>query len=476
MSKRLKDIDAFSPDYLGNLDVADDPMEPTQESVTVTLPHLFSVREYQTEVWDNLVNKGVNRAILLWHRRAGKDKIVWNAVIARMQERVGSYWYMLPKTAQAKKAIWSGRGLDGVKFLQHIPAAMIRKTNEQDMSIHFWSGSILYVLGSDNFDRLVSSNPLGVVFSEYALTNPAAYDYIRPILRENGGWAFFVYTPRGRNHGFQLYERAKKNPRWYVSKLTVDDTTRENGQPLVSPADLDEERAEGMSEDMIQQEYFVSFDTAQEGTYFAREMKAMRADGRITRIPIEPNIRTYTFWDLGIRDDMAIWVMQPVGMELRVIAGYSASGYGMAHYITWLMKFAEKYDVRWDKHFGPHDLAVRELMTGVARIDTAKKMGITFEQVERPQAKQDSIDALRSLLPRIWFDDRRCNGELVDGIQYSHIINAMESYHRMPLAALPVHDWSSNISDAGQTFALGWRDQHRKAATSAPPTPASAWG
>ena len=34
-------------------------------------------------------------------------------------------------------------------------------------------------------------------------------EYLRPILVENEGWALFIYTPRGRNHGHAIDLRAK---------------------------------------------------------------------------------------------------------------------------------------------------------------------------------------------------------------------------------------------------------------------------
>ena len=57
---------------------------------------------------------------------------------------------------------------------------------------------------------------VGVVFSEYSLADPAAWDYVRPILAENGGWAVFIFTPRGRNHGHALLEMARRNPAWFA--------------------------------------------------------------------------------------------------------------------------------------------------------------------------------------------------------------------------------------------------------------------
>jgi phage terminase large subunit len=91
-----------------------------------------------------------------------------------------------------------------------------------------WSlmnGSAVQLIGTDNIDSVVGTNPLGCVFSaNLPCKTLRGWDYIRPILRENGGWAIFDYTPRGKNHGHHLYEMARSNPEWYAEILTVKDT------------------------------------------------------------------------------------------------------------------------------------------------------------------------------------------------------------------------------------------------------------
>ena len=63
-----------------------------------------------------------------------------------------------------------------------------------------------------------------MVFSEWALANPAAWGFLAPMLAENDGWALFIYTPRGRNHGHATYLRALEADSWFCEKLTVADT------------------------------------------------------------------------------------------------------------------------------------------------------------------------------------------------------------------------------------------------------------
>lgn len=116
------------------------------------------------------------------------------------------------------------------------------------------NGSFIQILGSENIDGLRGISPRGIVFSEYAFHNPTAWDVMRPILKENGGWAIFNSTPNGKNHFYDMYNMAQENDAWFCQRKTAKDTG------MVNDADIEEERKSGMTEEMIQQEYFCSFD------------------------------------------------------------------------------------------------------------------------------------------------------------------------------------------------------------------------
>ena len=171
-----------------------------------------------------------------------------------MLQRVGIYWHMLPLNTQARKVVWDAIDKQGRRVIDQVfPLPLRKSVNSTEMKIELWNGSIWQCVGSDNYNALVGSNPVGVVFSEYSLADPAAWDFIRPILAENGGWALFIYTPRGKNHGYTLYNTALAAG-WFVQKLTVDDTK------AVPQEVIDDERRAGMSESMIEQEFYCSFE------------------------------------------------------------------------------------------------------------------------------------------------------------------------------------------------------------------------
>lgn len=225
----------------------------------IDIPYGFTPRKYQIPILAAF-DDGCKRGIWVLHRRAGKDKTCWNILIKAAFERVGVYFYILPLLTQARKIIFDGIDGSGFPFMGHIPDPTIASQNATEMKIKLINGSILQVIGSDNIDAIVGTNPVGVVYSEFALQKPEAWDFIRPILRENDGFALFQSTPRGRNHFFEMWKNAAGDPAWFKERLTVEDTLDENGNRYVTDAMIDQDRREGMSEALIQQEYYCSFD------------------------------------------------------------------------------------------------------------------------------------------------------------------------------------------------------------------------
>ncbi len=418
------------------------------------MPNYWDCMDHQSGLWHYL-DTGGKRAVAVWHRRAGKDSTSLNYTATEAMESVGVYWHMLPTQKQARKVVWDGIDRAGRRMINQVFPQEIRKAKrEQEMQIELKSGSIWQLCGSDNYDSLVGANPKGVVFSEWSLCDPKAWDFIRPILAENGGWAIFIYTARGKNHGYTMAEMARKNPKWHYSCLTVEDTAREDGSPVITQEAIQEDRDSGMSEDMIQQEYYCSFDVAVAGAYYSKQVAACRADKRIGFIPIDPMLQVHTFWDLGISDMMTIWFAQAIGNEIRLINYYEHNNEGMAHYIQYLSTFKAEHNIEYGEHYAPHDIEVRELMSGKSRRETALKMGINFRVVAQ-HSVADGIEAVRRLFPRMWFDENRTE------LGFSCIA----SYHREfddknnVYKDNPVHDWASHGADGIRQLAMAWNDR-----------------
>src|SRR3990167_118655 len=221
----------------------------------IVLPFHYEPRDYQLPLLRAL-DSGLKRALIVWHRRSGKDKTVVNVFPKRMNQRVCAYYYFFPTYSQGRKVIWEGMDREGYRFVEHFPKELIASKNDTLMQIKFKNGSLFQVVGTDDTNAIMGTNPVGCAFSEFALQNPKVWDFIRPILTENDGWAIFNYTPRGENHAFDLHKSVENNPKWFVQVLPADVTK------IITQEMIDEERASGMSEDMIQQEYYCSYSAA----------------------------------------------------------------------------------------------------------------------------------------------------------------------------------------------------------------------
>jgi phage terminase large subunit len=393
--------------------------------------------------------------VLVWHRRAGKDLMLLNRTICASQERVGVYWHVFPAAKQGRKIIWDGVTKDGRPFLDYWPADLIAERNATEMRLKLINGSVWQVVGSDNYnDALIGGNPVGLVMSEYALQNPSCWNYLRPILAENDGWAAFPFTPRGKNHGHALYEMAQKNDKWFCERLSADQTG------AISQAAIEEERQAGMPEELIEQEFFCSFEAALVGAYYGKLMRAAEDEKRVGRVPYEPQLPVETWWDLGVDDQMAIWFIQRFGREIRAIDYYENTGLGLDHYA----KVLRSKEYSYSRFVLPHDIRVREMGNSArTRLETLKKLMGVENPDDQPtqrfvvvpkQPPVERINAVRTILPRCWFDAEKC----ATGIEALKQYQRLWDDERKTFKSEPLHDWTSHGSDAFGHGAMVLRD------------------
>ncbi len=431
-------------------------------------------RPYQDRCWTYLVDRvragQPARAVPVWHRRAGKDKLCLNFTALAAHIRPGVHWHMLPEASQARKAIWDAVDeFTGVRLIdQAFPMAIRATTRESDMFIRFHNGATWQVVGSDNFNSLIGSPPIGVVFSEFAYANPGAWQKLSPILLNNGGWAIFPSTPFGRNHFYGLHEYAKTAPGWFTEVLTVADTGLFTHEQIVEEErQLAAQRGTQEAQAIIQQEYYCSFVAAIPGAYYGQVLEDMERSEppRITIVPPDPGFLVETWWDLGIRDDTAIWFVQRVGREFRVIDYYESAGEGIDHYAQVLRgncpKVSEADNARRARYnYGdipavlPHDAGNAQLSQRGGRSLAAvlgNDYGIKSRIVQPTTSLQWSIQQVRTFLPLCVFDAERCKDGLDKLRQYRRKWDPnRRAYHDVPL-----HDFCSHAADAFRTGVEG---------------------
>lgn len=442
------------------------------------LPNNWTPRPYQQRLWEYLLDGG-KRAVACWHRRSGKDDVCLHHTACAVHERRGNYWHMLPEAAQLRKALWSAvNPHSGLRRLDEaFPMALRQATNKQEMSIEFRSGSTWQGVGSDNFNSLIGSPPVGVIWSEWSVANPLSWAYLSPILEENGGWAIFPYTPRGENHGQSLYETAKADRAWFAEKLTVDDTG------LFSQAQLDQiladlkkvHHSDVIAEALFRQEYYCSFSAPVLGAIYADAMETAEREGRIRALPYDNVLPVYTAWDLGHSDATAIWWFQ-VGMEgVRVIDWYESCQQDLAHYAGVVLgrrceistaggiqiapgvldhAHMHRISYHYGGHYLPPDARQKHLAAAGLSIEEQLATILPLTQViDVPNDLQQCIQATRAVFPRVYFDDKRTleGRRRLRQYRYSH------DEKTNTLSAKPVHDWTSHSSTAFHVLAHAWR-------------------
>lgn len=187
---------------------------------------------------------------LIWHRRARKTTTAIIELVKQSQMRIGPYWHIFPTYGEAKNAIWR----DPNMLFGIIPPELIVKKNEAEMVVYLKNGSYIQLIGSDNPDRLRGAGPMGVVLDEYDTMKNDVWPIIEPILRANGGWAWFVGTPKGKQKLFRNYTLGQQgHPEWFSYLLKAS----ESG--IISDDQLREAKATAINEAFYGQEFECDF-------------------------------------------------------------------------------------------------------------------------------------------------------------------------------------------------------------------------
>lgn len=415
----------------------------------------FIARDYQRPLCEAFLASKVRRYVACWPRRAGKDIVAFNLCFRAALKRVSTYFYVFPTFSSGRRILWDALTNTGERVLDFLPKELVESRNEMQMRIKLTNGSVIQVVGSDNYDNvLVGTNAGGMIFSEYALQDENCYAFARPILTANDGWALFLSTPRGKNHFYALCEIAKQSDNWFYSKLTVNDTSH------IPIFEIQKEIAAGeMSEELAQQEYWCDFNLGVEGSYYSKYIDRLKLNKQIGTVPYESSFKVNTVWDLGYSDNTSIIFYQIMGATVRIIDCYENSKQGLEHYVK-VVRQKEAEGWIYGKHFAPHDIKVTEWGSGLSRIEKAKQLGIKFETIRTNYGDvvsalpnlsvEDGIEAVRSTFSRIWIDEKNC----------AKLIKALENYRqeydakRKVYKPYPLHDNNSHFADAMRYLCL----------------------
>lgn len=385
--------------------------------------------------------------VLVCHRRFGKTVFAINEMVdqgLRQKKRNPRYAYIAPTYGQAKRVAW-----DILKdATRQIPGS---KINEAELRVDIERSDndrIRYtLLGAENPGSVRGIYLDGCILDEYAEMDTTMWSQvIRPALSDRRGWAIFIGTPKGSNHFHKIYRAAKQMAEegkdWFTAMYKASETG------VVALSELEAARAT-MSPEEYDQEFECSFSAGLTGAYYAPQFKFLKAEGRITKVPWEPAVPVMTGWDLGIDDSTAIWFLQQVGKELRVIDYMEVNNKDL----PWIAKELQAKPYMYNWHYLPHDGKVRELQTGKTRIEQLQKLGLKGQiEAVKKLPPEDGISATRILLPKMWFDEMKTDYGRECLESYERVFDHKEGVFK----SRPRHNWASHGADAMRTFAVGY--------------------
>ena len=401
----------------------------------------YKPREHQKNVHKSL--KRFN--VLVCHRRFGKTVLCINELLKRALQNPmprPRYYYIAPTYSMAKRTAF-----DYLKeYTKNIPDTTFHET---ELRCDLPNGARIQLLGCERPNSLRGLAMDGVVLDEVAQMPPRLWsEVVRPALTDRfelgreynflSGTMIAIGTPQGHNAFFDLYDQAVHNDDWYAQSFKASETN------IISELELNEAKLL-MPDEVYQAEFEVSFDSSAIGSIYAKGLAKADEEKRITKLPYDTSAKVSTFWDLGFADKTAIWFVQQKGSAFHIIDYHEDNNEGLEYYATVLDE--KKYV--YDTHFLPHDANVRELGTGVSRVETAQSLGMRTSIVPKLSI-EDGINAVRMVLSRCWFDHEKCK----------HGIDALRQYRwatseRGELKNKPVHNWTSHASDAFRYFAVG---------------------
>ena len=424
---------------------------------TTRLPSI-QPRNYQNNFW-KAMDRGCNRAVKSWHRRGGKDITDFCYLVRQAIQRPGTYYYYFPTLELAKKALWDnlvefyhlGECIAAGNMIDILCPPVMRDTkNNSEHFIRLKNGSIIKLGGTDNLN-VVGMNGYGYVFSEWQSQKKDAFGLISPILQENGGWALFNGTMRGKNnHLYQDVMRTKNNPMWFSEWLHPEDTKQyfwinEEEDIRINPElqgelHIDTLRPYQNIQDLVdageismalaKQEYINDAISMTGGTYYAYELNDMQKNNRI--VSVNPHAdHVYTFWDLGgIKEEsdktcILFAHVNELSGKATIVDYYENSGHVRGHYFDVL----EQKGYRYGGHYFPHDAKRSNEWTGETSADTAmREFGIDVRFIPKTQSVMNDIEITRRRLRHISIQDE------LDGF-----LEQIGNYHEKESTGKPCH-------------------------------------
>lgn len=418
----------------------------------ITIPNGFVARPYQARAM-LAFDAGIKRGVYVWARRSGKDVTFMHQIAKMAHERIGTYFHMLPLFSQAKRNVWEAIDDQERRIIDHVfPKAIRTGTNETDLAIKLKCGSVYQLIGADSYDSIVGANPVGLVMSEYALIDPRAWMFFRPILRQNGGWAAFIGTPRGYNHFHEQLQFAKKEEDWDWSVIDAVEAG------YMTQHDIDEEIRTGMPEELARQEYLVDFSAANVGAILGNRIELAEREDRISDDVVydEHGGGIVVSSDIGYRDTAAWWFWQAIPGGYQLLAYDEDNGLDAEDWI----KRLKGQPLPIARVLLPHDAKAKTMSSKHSVLEQFLQGGFKCAIVSKSRIV-DRINASRSVMARCRFN----RSGTAKGLQMLRDWAFKYDESRKTFSREPEHNYASHGGDA---FSYGCQSLEEFAATPNP--------
>lgn len=306
-----------------------------------------------------------------------------------------------------------------------------------------------------NLDSIKSKSQILLCWIDEAEpVSEAAWVKLIPTVREHGSEIWATWNPEHKKSA--THKRFREDPP--TGAKIVELNYRDN--PWF-PDVLETERKEDQRKRPDQYDHIWEggFKTVVEGAYFASHLTAAKQQKRLGRVGADPLMTLRAYWDIGgtgaKADACAIWIVQFIGKEIRVLDYYEVVGQELSAHVAWLRENG------YDKALCvlPHDGETNDKVFDVSYESYLKKAGFQVEVVpnQGKGAAAARIEAVRRIFPQVWFNEATTE----DGR------DALGWYHEKrdearEIGLGPNHDWASHGADAFGLMAVHYEMVSRR--------------
>lgn len=367
------------------------------------IPFHFDPRDYQIPILRGFSNPDLLYIIQVWTRRGGKDITDINGIITELAKEPAKATYVFPELGQGRKNLWENIENDGFRTIDHFPKDIIKRIDNQNLTIEFKNGSIFEMRGSkdsNDVQMLRGANSKYYVLSEFADQHPDVITTILPVVTANGGKIIINGTPKidGRNGAAfkRMFDSYQNKPNALVS---VRDAI--GVMPQMALDELREASIEKWGNDFFyRQEYLLDWGQVSTGSYYGAKLDKIATRGQLGSFPYDSNLPVYTAWDIGVSDDTAIWFFQIKDKKPYFIDFFNSHDIGTEAYIEYI----KSQPYRYATHFFPWDVAQRDKWDGDGLYSKIKDSGLVNSEILRRLSVDTGIDNVATMLSSAYFD------------------------------------------------------------------------